>query len=512
MGKNNATLSLKSGKGLVDLVMNYHSYINQIMLWVTLLVWGLSLFYASVNDTWLLAVGVGGLFTLVNWWVIRFINDSRITPLVVAVVFMGFVSLHVHQLHGMIEAHFGYFVLLAILFTYLKVTPLLVAAATAAVLHVLAHMLQQASFPVYLFPDHLHSWGIVLMHAMYVVIETGVLLVLVSITYKLLSVAKELVRVTEEMAASADHINLNVRAEDNNNDVLQHFNWLLEHISEAVVSARTAGQQSMASLSTMVSTTEQLRGHSDQSAQASLTVTQASHELHEAFRQMNMRIQEAADVVDSIVHTKDQGKTIILNARQGVAELSDALMASGQVIDKHAEDCATVTKVLGEIEGIANQTNLLALNAAIEAARAGESGRGFAVVADEVRSLAQRTQLSTENIHAIVERLVSDSAKSAEAIQRCRERAEENYQSSQLVEAMFEQIADALEQLNDISDALSLSTNSQVERSKSISQQIQQVSDWRKETWEGVERNLEVVEELKSRFVGLQQALIRFSV
>lgn len=134
------------------------------------------------------------------------------------------------------------------------------------------------------------------------------------------------------------------------------------------------------------------------------------------------------------------------------------------------------------------------------------------MVADEVRSLAQRTQLSTENIHAIVERLVSDSAKSAEAIQRCRERAEENYQSSQLVEAMFEQIADALEQLNDISDALSLSTNAQVERSESISQQIQQVSDWHQETWEGVERNLEVVEELKSRFVGLQQALIRFNV
>lgn len=65
-GKNNATLSLKAGKGFVDLVMNYHSYINQIMLWITFLVWGLSLFYASVNETWVLAVAMGGLFTLVN--------------------------------------------------------------------------------------------------------------------------------------------------------------------------------------------------------------------------------------------------------------------------------------------------------------------------------------------------------------------------------------------------------------------------------------------------------------
>lgn len=205
----------------------------------------------------------------------------------------------------------------------------MVAAVTAAGLHVLAHMLQQAGFPVYLFPDNLHSWGIVLMHAMYVVIETVVLLVLVGLTHKLLSVAKELVRVTEKMAASAEQINLNIRAEDNNNDVLERFNWLLDHISQAVASARTAGQQSMTSLSTMVSTTEQLRGHSDQSAQASLTVAQESYELHEAFRQMNMRIQEAGEVVDNIVNTKDQGKTIILNAWQGVAELSDALMESG---------------------------------------------------------------------------------------------------------------------------------------------------------------------------------------
>ena len=65
-----------------------------------------------------------------------------------------------------------------------------------------------------------------------------------------------------------------------------------------------------------------------------------------------------------------------------------------------------ITKLTGDILGIAGTTNLLALNASIEAARAGEAGKGFAVVAEEIRNLADSSRESANHIKEISDRVV----------------------------------------------------------------------------------------------------------
>src|SRR6201999_4481763 len=84
-------------------------------------------------------------------------------------------ALQVHQAHGMIELHFGFFVLLAFLLFYRDWVPLVVAAGLTAVHHLTLDYLQRSGSQVWVFAENT-GVGIVLLHAAYVVFETALLI------------------------------------------------------------------------------------------------------------------------------------------------------------------------------------------------------------------------------------------------------------------------------------------------------------------------------------------------
>lgn len=480
------------------------------MLWLTLGAWLMSLLYASHNGTWQLAILGGGVLSAVNWFAIEVIRHPRITPCIIGVVYMLFVSLHVHQLKGMIEAHFGYFVFLAALFTYLDWRPLLWAAVTAAVLHIAVHLLQTAGFPVYLFPDDAHSWGIVAMHAFYVVIETAVLVVLVRLASRLLVVAQELVKVTEAMIGTGQHIDLSIRSQARRNAILSHFNCLLDHIASALKSALSAQSEADKNLEVISDGSQQLVVIARETRQGAESIRVAMENMHHTFVAMAEQIQWAARLVEESAQAQEEGRVAVRLARDGIADLSSILGDTADTIHVLARDCEAVNGMLAEIQGIAEQTNLLALNAAIEAARAGEQGRGFAVVADEVRALAQRTRLSTESIKEIVSRLLLGSSQSVSAMNDSRERVEENVAKSAEVEKIFDRIAAAISEINRLSGDIAAATDEQTRTSEAITHQTILLDDSSRNSDLIVSQNQERLAYLEAAFENLQQALTRF--
>jgi methyl-accepting chemotaxis protein len=124
--------------------------------------------------TWAEALTIAVPAWALSSWLVLAFGGALVTRCVIAAALMIFASLLIHQSHGMIEAHFSVFVLLAFLLFYRSWVPLVVAAAVIAVLHLGVDALQRAGQPVWIFAVT-GGLGLVILHAAFVVIETALL-------------------------------------------------------------------------------------------------------------------------------------------------------------------------------------------------------------------------------------------------------------------------------------------------------------------------------------------------
>jgi len=122
-----------------------------------------------------LAVAVPGLVLMAVQF--RLAGGTRLASVTAGLVLMALVAVMIQQAHGLIEMHFGVFVVLALLLYYRDWLPVVVAAAGIAVHHLAFYWLQSRGLPVRAFTPG-SGFGIVLLHAAYVVVETGFICVM----------------------------------------------------------------------------------------------------------------------------------------------------------------------------------------------------------------------------------------------------------------------------------------------------------------------------------------------
>jgi methyl-accepting chemotaxis protein len=428
-----------------------------------------------------LAFGVGLPVTLIAAAAYALARGTMLSRVVMPVAAMAIVGLHIQLARGTLEFHFGVFVTLAILLVYRDWRPVVVAAATIAVHHVVFDRLQAAGAPVYCTPtaDFLK----VMVHAGYVVVQTALEV----------GIALQMAR-SERQGQELGHL---VSQIDHDGRIALD----LKHLAATTPAAR-ALQAVLARIDTTVC---EVQASASNCNTASQEIATGNQDLSQRTERTASSLQQIASSMEQLTGTVRQTADSARTANQLAATASGAAGKGGDVVsqvvstmDEISASSRQIGEIIGTIDGIAFQTNILALNAAVEAARAGEQGRGFAVVAGEVRSLAQRSADAAREIKA----LIGNSVDRVEAGSRLVGEAG----------ASMQDIVASVQRVSDIIGEISMAANEQSTGLVSVNTSVNQLDQMTQQNAALVEQSAAAAESLREQAGRLTDVVRVFQV
>src|SRR4051794_11838523 len=270
---------------------------------------------AALHGTWLAAILVGGGVSAGAYVLAQRAPGTFATRAFIAVGLMAYSALFISQTHGMIEMHFHIFSALAFLLVYRDWRTILVAAGFIALHHVGFMVLQDAGAGVWVMSEGHLSFGMVLLHATFVVFETIVLVILArSLEAETLATAQLRVDDARERAQ------LSLLAE-----ALERRD--LSVTGDAGDGAAAILRNGIGQVATLVQTIQT----------AAVDITQTSQEVTAASSDSERASAEIAQAVGSVASVTEQQSRLVLEAGDAAGEVAAAVERALHAAEAAAE-------------------------------------------------------------------------------------------------------------------------------------------------------------------------------
>ncbi|WP_050469378.1 methyl-accepting chemotaxis protein [Herbaspirillum chlorophenolicum] len=264
-------------------------------------------------------------------------------------------------------------------------------------------------------------------------------------------------------------------SEDITGAIADSVNYTVEALRGLVGQVTQMASKVAASSDHVRSTTTELASAARMQARRIQETGQSMLEMSMQITDVSVSASESADVARHSVVVAERGAKAVEDAVKAMNEIREQIQETSKRIKRLGESSQVIGEITELISDITEQTNVLALNAAIQAASAGEAGRGFSVVAEEVQRLAERSSAATREIGALVRMIQTDTHDAVAAMENSTAGVVEGAVLSDAAGAALSDIRSVSNQLAELIQGMSLSTEQQAISANGVAQNIQSI-------------------------------------
>lgn len=350
----------------------------------------------------------------------------------------------------------------------------------------------------------------------YILSSLLLLVILGLMLYISRSIRKPIDRFSKTIENISQSKDLTLRSDINSKNEIgrmaSSFNHMIGEIQEVLQGAIDSSVKVAHSADTMLNAMNKTYSYIEQQQLDNQQISQSIDEILSTTSSVATDAAEAESMSQEANVITDKQGELTSSSIEEVRQLASQIKSTASVITELEQESVNISLVLNVITEVSEQTNLLALNAAIEAARAGDQGRGFSVVADEVRLLAQRSQSSTEQIRAIIDKLQQKANLVSIEMQQGSKKMSDSLKSSEEAGESFQSISHFAKKIRNLNKDIADAAKKQTGFAEQVNANVEKVFQSTHLSVDEVSHSANLSEELSCLSRDLHQQINAFKV